>query len=75
MVVSEKINQKVVQLPVARQLEVLDFVDFIVNQVDKERSANENADWSEFSLGHAMRGMEDEEVPEYTEADLIETWQ
>ena len=30
--------------------------------------------WSDFSLTQAMRGLEDDDTPEYTEADLKEQW-
>ena len=35
----------------------------------------ENQSWNKFSLEQAMRGLEDDNLPEYTEADLIEKWQ
>jgi hypothetical protein len=35
----------------------------------------ENEEWNEFSLEQAMRGLEKDHLPEYTESDLIEKWQ
>ncbi|MBC5794325.1 hypothetical protein H5968_03965 [Sphaerospermopsis sp. LEGE 00249] len=35
----------------------------------------ENEDWNEFSLEQAMRDLENDHLPEYTESDLIEKWQ
>ena len=35
----------------------------------------ENEEWNQFSLEQAMRGLENDHLPEYTEADLIEKWQ
>lgn len=35
----------------------------------------ENQAWNQFSLEQAMRGLETDNLPEYTEADLIEKWQ
>ncbi|MBD2570927.1 hypothetical protein [Anabaena lutea] len=35
----------------------------------------ENEEWNEFSLEQAMRGLENDHLPEYTESDLIEKWQ
>jgi hypothetical protein len=35
----------------------------------------ENEEWSEFSLEQAMRDLENDHLPEYTESDLIEKWQ
>lgn len=60
------------KLPIAAQEEVLHFVEFIAQKF--ERKADEEGQWSEFSLTQAMRGMEDEDAPDYTEADLKERW-
>jgi hypothetical protein len=35
------------------------------------RDLQEVEEWNKFSLEQAMRGLEDDNVPEYTEADLI----
>lgn len=35
----------------------------------------ENQEWNQFSLEQAMRGLENDHLPEYTEADIIEKWQ
>lgn len=35
----------------------------------------ENQQWNQFSLEQAMRDLENDNLPEYTEADLIEKWQ
>jgi len=32
-------------------------------------------EWNQFSLEQAMRGLENDNLPEYTETDLIEKWQ
>jgi len=34
-----------------------------------------NQQWNQFSLERAMRGLENDNLPEYTETDLIEKWQ
>ncbi|WP_353929600.1 hypothetical protein WJM97_14950 [Okeanomitos corallinicola TIOX110] len=39
------------------------------------RNNTENEEWNQFSLEQAMRGLENDHLPEYTEADLIEKWQ
>ncbi|MBD2692326.1 hypothetical protein [Anabaena catenula] len=39
------------------------------------RNNAENEEWNQFSLEQAMRGLENDHLPEYTEADLIEKWQ
>ena len=74
MMVSEKISQKLEKLPLAIQLEVLDFVEFVAQKVERQNSENEDKQWTEFSLNKAMKGLENEETPEYTEADLKEKW-
>jgi hypothetical protein len=35
----------------------------------------ENEEWNKFSLEQAMRDLENDHLPEYTESDLIEKWQ
>jgi hypothetical protein len=34
-----------------------------------------NQEWNQFSLEQAMRDLENDNLPEYTETDLIEKWQ
>jgi hypothetical protein len=34
-----------------------------------------NDQWNKFSLEQSMRDLENDNLPEYTEADLIEKWQ
>ena len=34
-----------------------------------------NQEWNQFSLEQAIRGLENDNLPEYTETDLIEKWQ
>jgi len=53
MTVAELIMQHVNTLPEADQSEVLNFVEYLESKTDR-------ANWSEFSLSHAMRGMESE---------------
>jgi hypothetical protein len=38
-------------------------------------SNQENQEWNQFSLEQAMRGLENDNLPEYSESDLIEKWQ
>jgi hypothetical protein len=70
MAVTEQLTGKIQRLPIPLQEEVMDFVDFLLYKSDSEGN-----EWSEFSLAQAMRGLEEDEVPEYTEADLKEKWQ
>ncbi len=74
MVVAEKITKKLENLPISVQLEVLDFVEFMAQKAQRQNLSEESRQWSEFSLNQAMKGLEDEEIPEYTEADLKEKW-
>lgn len=66
MTLVQKIYQKVQSLPEPVQAEILDFIEF----VDRKKSHLSDADWKTFSLSSAMRGMEDEPFPEYTDHDL-----
>jgi hypothetical protein len=53
MTVKEQIMQHVNTLPETAQSEVLDFVEYL-------ESKSAKANWSEFSLSQAMRGIESE---------------
>ena len=66
MALVEKIQQYVQRLPTPFQAEVLDFVEFLMRKSERR----EEGDWSDVSLTLAMRGMEDEDTPLYTPADL-----
>jgi hypothetical protein len=66
MALVEKIQQYVQRLPAPFQAEVLDFVEFLL----RKSAHHEESDWSELSLASAMRGMETEDIPLYTTADL-----
>lgn len=70
MTTAEQINRNLDNLPAAFQREVLDFVEFLLH-----KTANEEKDWSEFSLAQAMRGLENDVMPEYSDADLRDTLQ
>ena len=35
---------------------------------------NDDEQWKKFSLANAMRGLESDEFPDYTEADFKEKW-
>jgi len=71
MSVKQSINQKLDSLSEKEQKQVLEFVDLV-----HQRSFDqENDEWNQFSLEQAMKGLEDDNLPEYTEADLIERWQ
>lgn len=70
MIVTEAINSKMQNLPIAAQTEVLHFVEFLSQKYEQQES--EDKQWSEFSLNQAMKDLEDE-TP-YSEEDLQEKW-
>jgi len=57
-------------LPEPIQREVLDFIEYLAQKLRQE-----DVRWSELSLGAALRGLEDDTWPEYSEEDLKERWQ
>lgn len=71
MSIKELINQKIENLSESEQMKVLNLIDII----QQENLKTENQLWSQFSLEQAMKGLENDLIPEYTEADLIEKWQ
>ena len=74
MVVAERIREHVQKLPESLQAEVLDFVEFLLLKVERESAEQDEIDWTNFSLTMAMNGMEDEDIPTYTTADLREAF-
>ncbi len=70
MLVSEKIQKNVQRLPEVFQVQVLDFVEYLLTKSERETARQDDLDWSDLSLLSAMRGMEDEDVPQYTTNDL-----
>ncbi|TLD42092.1 MAG: hypothetical protein JETT_1660 [Candidatus Jettenia ecosi] len=69
MNLTERIIKNVKTLPESKQVEVLDFIEYLRSKAERE----ENIAWNVFSLSSAMRGMEDEKTP-YTINDLKETF-
>ena len=70
MLLSERIQQYIEQLPASFQAEVLDFVEYLAAKAEREQRQQERRDWSTLSLSSAMRGMEDEDTSAYTASDL-----
>lgn len=70
MALSERIQERVERLPAPFQAEVLDFVEYLLAKAEREVIQQERRDWSRRSLSSAMQGMEEEDVPPYTPADL-----
>lgn len=66
MTIAEKIQLYVRKLPSSVQVEVLDFVEYLLAKSARQ----ENREWADLSLTLAMRGMEDEDGPTYTTSDL-----
>jgi len=69
MSIAERISKSVKRLPELKQIEVLDFVEYLQSRTEKE----EYKEWSDLSLSSAMRGMEDEHSP-YSTNDLKESF-
>lgn len=69
MNVSEKIIVSIKNLPESKQIEVLDFVEYLEQKTEKEVDKA----WSDLSISSAMKGMEAEESP-YSQADFKETF-
>lgn len=69
--------EKLQTLPIEKQTEVVDFIDYLSarfsHQDDAALGAWSEQDFSQFSMHQAMKGLEDEE-PVYTEQDLKEKW-
>ena len=72
MSVAEKIDERVWQLPERTQAEVLDFVEYLLTKGERRQARHEEQEWSRLSVSLAMRGMEDEDGPEYTSEDFEE---
>jgi len=69
MSLAEKIIQNLKVLSESKQLEVLDFVEYLREKIERQ----ENTDWSDLSVSSAMREMEDEKPP-YSLNDLKEAF-
>lgn len=74
MLTIEKISQEMQKLSEPLQNEVLDFVEFLLHKSKGEASRKEEREWSHFSLKSAVEGLEDDVLPEYSDADFIEKW-
>lgn len=72
MAVTEEINRRVQRLPEPLQAEVLHFVDYLLTRAERDDARQEDEAWFDLSLRSAMHGLEDEDGPDYSEADLTE---
>jgi hypothetical protein len=68
MSAKEQITDRLQMLPLRLQREVLDFIEFLAQR----EGVSEEAKWATFSLAQSMNGLENEDAPEYSEADLKE---
>ena len=64
--VAERIHQHVQKLPVPFQAEVLNFVEYLLLKIERGDVYQDTLTWSDLSLSLAMRGMEDEDTPDYS---------
>ena len=69
MSLADKIIKNVKKLPKSKQMEVLDFIEYLRLKTERQ----ENTKWSFLSLSSAMRGMENEES-DYSLDDLKESF-
>jgi len=67
---AERIYEKVSALPERLQLQLLDLVEHLTSRLREE-----DTNWSRLSLNTALRGLEEEPWPEYSEEDFKEKWQ
>lgn len=67
MSLADKIVENVKALPELKQIEVLDFIEYLRLKTEKQ----ERIEWSILSLSSAMRGM-DNEQSDYSLSDLEE---
>lgn len=71
----ERISSQVRQLPESFQKEVLDFIEFLMSKAKSDTASRQEAlEWYDLSLAAAVRGIGDEDIPDYTEADFKEKW-
>ena len=63
------LDELVRQLPPREQEEVRDFVEFLLT-----RARPEDTSWLRLSLDSALRGLEADEWPDYTDSDFMERW-
>ncbi len=73
MIVSKKIYEYVLKLPEPLQVEVLNFVEFLMAKGEHKIGEQADREWANLSLAMAMRGMEEETQP-YTLSDLKDTF-
>jgi hypothetical protein len=74
MNLQKQIADKIQSLPEDKQQEVLIFIEFLLQKNVQDDVKKEDEEWNYFSLNQAMTGLEKDDLPEYTMADLKEKW-
>lgn len=74
MSIKQIIQEKIDILSEEKQAEVLTFLNFLIESQHKYDRQQHNDEWSHFSIEQAMQGLEDDNLPEYTELDLKDKW-
>jgi hypothetical protein len=74
MSIKQIIQAKIDILTEDKQAEVLTFLNSLIESQSGEDIQKNNDEWSRFSLEQAMQGLENDNLPEYTERDLKEKW-
>jgi len=67
--IADAIYQKVIALPHNEQAEVLNYVNYI-----SFRARQDDLTWMSYAIQAALRGIEDDEWPDYGLHDLQERW-
>ncbi len=74
MSIKQTIQAKIDILTEDKQAEVLIFLNSMIENQIEDNTQKNNDEWSRFSLEQAMQGLENDNLPEYTERDLKEKW-
>ena len=72
MTAIEQIVQELETLPSSLQEEAVDFIGYL--KLKQAGTLKEIREWNAFSLESALRGLEDDQFPDYRESDLKEVW-
>lgn len=75
MSIKQIIQEKIDILSESKQVEVLNFLNYLIECQQEISIQQDNTEWSQFSLAQAMQGLENDSLPEYTERDLKQKWQ
>ncbi len=75
MAVADRVQQYMQRLPERLQVQVLDFIELLLARAEQDDAAQAEREWSEISISLAMRGMEEEDAPEYSISDLKESYE